>query len=81
MLHEREDGKHHGLRTGETTSQVGGGDVVALDERTLLVDDLVDTIVRVEVGLNVIEESDRSIGTSATADGSATCVVKQDAVM
>ena len=66
---------------GETISQVGGGDVVALDERTLLVDDLVDTIVRVEVGLNVIEESDRSIGTSATADASATCVVKQDAVM
>ena len=43
---------------GETISQVGGGDVVALDERTLLVDDLVDTIVRVEVGLNVLEQCD-----------------------
>ena len=61
--------------------QVSGGEVVALDELPLFVDDLIDTKVRVEVGLNVIEESDRSIGTSATADGSASCVVKQDAVM
>ena len=42
---------------GETISQVGGGDIVALDERTLLVDDLVYTIVCVEVGLDVLEES------------------------
>ena len=51
---------------GETSSQVGGGDVVALDERTLLVNDLVDTIVRVEVGLNVREEGDRPVGPSAS---------------
>ena len=45
--------------------QVSGGEVVALDEGALLVDDLVDTIVRVEVGLDVLEESNRAVGTSA----------------
>ncbi len=35
--------------------QVSRGDVVALDERALFVDDLVDTVVRVEVGLDVVE--------------------------
>ena len=61
--------------------QVTRGDVVPGNEGLLLIDNFVDTDVGVEVGLNVIEESDRSIGTSATADASETCVVKQDAVM
>ena len=46
-------------------SQVSRSEVVALDEGTLLVDDLVYTIVRVEVGLDVLEESNRAVGTSA----------------
>ena len=48
-------------------SQVGGGDVVPLDEGTLLVDDLIDTKVRVEVGLDVLEDGDGAIGTSTSA--------------
>ena len=47
-------------------SQVGGGDVVPLNEGTLLVDDLVDTKVRVEVGLDALEDGDRTVGTSAS---------------
>ena len=50
---------------GETISQVGGGDVVALDERTLLVDDLVDAEVGVEVGLDVLKDSDRTVCAAA----------------
>ena len=46
--------------------QVGGGDVVLLDEGTLLVDDLVDTEVGVEVGLNVREQDRRAISSSST---------------
>ena len=38
-----------------------------LDEGALLVDDLVDTEVGVEVGLDVLEEGDRAVGTSTTA--------------
>ena len=39
-----------------------------LDEGTLLVDDLVDTKVRVEVGLDVLEHHDRAISSSATVE-------------
>ena len=38
--------------------QVGGRDVMLLDERALLVNDLVDTKVGVEVRLDVLEEGD-----------------------
>ena len=43
--------------TGEL-DEVGSGEVVALNERALLVDDLVDTKVGVEVRLDVLEEGD-----------------------
>ena len=48
--------------------QVSVTDVVALDEGTLLVDDLVDTKVRMEVGLDVLEDGDRTVGSSTAAD-------------
>ncbi len=50
--------------------QVSRGEVVALDEGALFVDDLVDTVVRVEVGLDVFEEGDRTVGTSTTVKAS-----------
>ncbi len=46
--------------------EVGGGDVVASDERGLLVDDLVTTEVGVEVGLDILEEGDGTVGTSTS---------------
>ncbi len=46
--------------------QVSSGDIGALDEGALFVDDLVDTIVRVEVGLDILEEGDRAVSTSTT---------------
>ena len=51
--------------------EVGGGDVVTLDERPLLVDDLVDTEVGVEVGLDVLEEGDGTVGASTSVRSSA----------
>ena len=50
-----------------TSLQVSSGHVVPLDEGTLLVDDLIDTKVRVEVGLDVREDGDRPVRASATA--------------
>ena len=49
-----------------SSSQVSGGDVVALHEGALLVDDLVNTQVRVEVGLNVLKKGDRAVSASTT---------------
>ena len=48
--------------------QVSVTDVVALDEGALLVDDLVDTKVRMEVGLDVLEDGDRTVGSSTAVD-------------
>lgn len=48
------------------SSQVAGGNVVLGDERLLLVDNFVDAVVSVEVGLDVIEDNDGAIGTSTT---------------
>ena len=48
--------------------QVSVTDVVALDEGALLVDDLVDTKVRMEVCLDVLEDGDRTVGSSTAAD-------------
>ena len=50
----------------ETNVQISGGDVVASNEWLLLVHDLIDTNVCVEVGLNVLEDDDRAIGSSST---------------
>ncbi len=47
--------------------QVGGGEVVAGDERPLLVDDLVDTEVGVEVGLDVLKKGNGAVSTSTSA--------------
>ena len=65
----------------EKDLQVTDGDVVTSNEGLVLVDDFVDTGVGVVLGFDVVEDDNRTIGTSATADASATCVVKQDAVM
>ncbi len=46
--------------------QVGGGEVVAGDERRLFADDLVHTIVRVEVRLNVSEDGNRAVCASTS---------------
>ena len=46
--------------------QVTRGDVVPGNEGLLLVDNFVDTNVGVEVGLNVLEEDDRSISSSTS---------------
>ena len=46
-------------------SQVGNTEVVTLDERPLLLDDLVKTNVRVEAGLNLREDCNGSVGTTA----------------
>ena len=51
--------------------QVSGGDVVALDEGALLVDDLVNTEVRMEVGLDVLEDGNRSVSASTSVRMSA----------
>ena len=42
---------------------------MAGDERGLLVDDLIHTEVGVEVGLDGLEDSDRTIGTPAAGNG------------
>ena len=42
-----------------------------LDEGTLLVDDLVDTEVGMEVGLDVLEKGDGAVGASTSAWGHA----------
>ncbi len=47
-------------------SQICGGQIGTLHERTLLVDDLVDTIVRVEVGLDVLKEGNGAVSTSTS---------------
>ena len=47
-----------------------------LDEGTLLVDDLVDTKVRVEVGLDVLEQGDRAVGTSTAVEVSDTVMYR-----
>ena len=52
----------HDMRNG---LQVSSREVVALDEWALLVDDLVDTKVRVEVGFYVFEKCNRTICASA----------------
>ena len=62
------------VRDTNGTSQldeVGGGEVVPLDERPLLVDDLVDTVVGVEVGLDVLEDGNRSVSASTSVRMSA----------
>ena len=46
--------------------QVSGRDVVARDDGLLELNDVVDTSVRVEVGLDLVEEDDRSVGASTT---------------
>ena len=46
--------------------QVSRGEVVALDDGALLVDDLVDTKVRVEVGLDTLEDGDGAVGASTS---------------
>ena len=46
--------------------QVGGRDVVAGNDWLLEGDDLVETTVGVEAGLDVGEDGDRTIGTSTT---------------
>ena len=46
--------------------QVAGGDVVTSENGGLLVDDLVDAQVGVEVGLDVLEDGNRAVGTSTT---------------
>ena len=56
--------------TGEL-DEVSSGDVVALDERPLLVDDLVDAVVGVEVGLDVFEDGDRTVSASTSVRMSA----------
>ena len=62
------------VRDTNGTSQldeVGGGEVVPLDERPLLVDDLVDAVVGVEVGLDVLEDGNRSVSASTSVGMSA----------
>lgn len=65
MLHRRVS---KGVLTveGYENLQVSGGDVVALDEGALLVDDLVDTEVGVEVGLDVLEDSNGTVSSSTS---------------
>ena len=46
--------------------QVTDGDVVASNEGFVLVDNFVDTGVVVVIGFDVVEDSNRTIGTSAT---------------
>ena len=48
--------------------QVAGSDVVTSNEWLLLVDDLIHTDVGVEVSLDVLEDDDRAISSSATID-------------
>ena len=47
--------------------QVSVTDVVALDEGALLVDDLVDTVVGVEGGLDGLEDGNGAVSTSTAA--------------
>ena len=51
--------------------QVSDGQVAGLLEGALGVDDLVDTVVGVEVGLDVLEDGDRTISASASVRMSA----------
>ena len=53
---------------GGRSLQVGGGDVVPRDEGGLLVDNLVGTETRVEVGLDGLEDGDRAVSTSTAAE-------------
>lgn len=52
-------------RTSEL-HEISGGDVVLSDEGLLRVDDVVNAVVGVEVGLNVVEDDDGAVGTSSS---------------
>lgn len=47
-------------------SQVTGGHIVLGDERLLRVDNFIDAVVGVEVGLDGVENHDGAVGTSTT---------------
>ena len=55
-------------RRNISDAQVPGGDVVAGDNLRLCIDDVVDTVVGHEVGLDSREEKHGSIGSTAAAD-------------
>ena len=48
--------------------QVSGRDVVPLEDGALLVDDLVEPQAGVEIGLDALEDRDRAVSTSTTAN-------------